>query len=511
MSAPSPAFLAWANRANLRRAVTVDCTVYRRSDGQPLNLGLTMSHPPRGTWDNQRNWQKCITKAPTVTHQAQQAFNGRSLAAFGNLELALDDRAKLGPLGDLDWPAALNDYRWSGGQVLMRVGGPDLAWADWGTALIGSLGRPSQEALKASLPVLGRAAALQTIKVPPDTYAEAEGVPSSTVDKVKPLCMGPCNNLTPVLVSESPYTYQVHAYGPIQAISQVRVDGLAVSPASLDLAGGKFTLAAKPSGQVTCDVQGWVYEGVYLQSAPQMIEALLRRFGQADETCLDAAAFAAQHAALPAPLAVYMTSAVDIRSDLDGLCLGLPLIWMDDRLGVYTLRGFGPPSGQPVLEVYDGTAGDPPHGSVRCWNVKREPAPRWWSKCTVHGDRNWTRDASPPASLSADRQAWLKEEYRSRVATGDAPSGNPQVSEGEYKTYLASLADCLAQAQREILCNGVERDLVSFDSLYAALVLEPGDLVRVVSKVGGLRAGWLGLVVERKLDLPGRATVKLWG
>ncbi|MBI5523371.1 MAG: hypothetical protein HY910_12140 [Desulfarculus sp.] len=508
----SPAFLEWANRSDLPRALAVTVTITRRGDGQPLTLYLTDSAAPKGTWDNQHNWVRCIHRPPFISHQMQQAFNGRSLASFGDLELALDDRAKLGPDGGLSWDEALNDYRWAGGAILSQVGGPDLAWPDWEPAQRGILGRLTQERGLAKVPVYGKAAGLQTIKIPPDTYSEAEGVPSATVGKVKPCCIGPCNNITPVLISEAgPWVYQVHAHGPIQTITEVRVADVATASATINLANGTISFAAKPSGQVTCDVRGWARGGVYLQSAAQIMEAILRQWGGATDADIDAAAFAAMHAAVPAPLALYLTSASDIRTVLDNCCLGLPLVWLDDALGRYTLRQFAAPSGQPVLELYDRTVGDPTWGAAICWNARSQPAPRWWSKCTVHGDRNWTVNNNPAASLGADRQAWLKEDYRSREALGTAPTLNGQVTEGEYKTFMAYLADCQAQALREIGLHGVERNLVTLDCLYAALTLGLGDVVRVWSKVGGMSGGWSGMVVERKATLPGQASVKLWG
>lgn len=505
---PTPAFLEWANRSDLARALAVTATLTRRDDGSPLPLRITDSSPRQSTWDGQHNWVRCISQPLSLTHQMQQAFNGRSLAAFGDLELALDDRAKLGPAGDLDWDVLQSDYRWSGGGIISQVGGPDLPWADWATACQGTLGRVSMERGLIKAPVLGKAAALQTIKIPPDTYTAADGVPSATVGKVKPCCIGPAMNVSPVALSDT--VFQVHAYGPIQAITEVRVGDVAVS-FTPDLANGKFTLGAKPNGQVTCDVLGWVRGGVYLYSAAHIIEALLRQWGGATDTDIDSAAFAAMHAAVPAPLALYLTSSGDIRSELDNICLGLPLVWMDDNQGLYTLRQFATPSGQPVLELFDRTAGDPTWGSAVCWNVRSDPAPRWWSKCTVYGDRNWTKNGNPPASLGTSRQEWLREEYRSRVATGSAPVQNSQVTEGEFRTYISNLIDCQAQADREIGLNGVERNLVTLDSLYAALVLNLGDVVRVWSKVGGMKNGWLGMVVERKLTLPGQASLKLWG
>ena len=505
------AFREWANRSDVARAVVFFCTLTRRSDGAQMMLPLSDSAPVRGTWDNLRNFEQCISSEPTITHQAQQTVNGRSLAAFGNLQLRLDSRSKLGPAGDLNWYQALNRYRWSGGEIVGLVGGPDLPWADWAVALRGHMGRVSHDETSAQVPILGAAAALATIKVPPDTYEVADAVPEATVGKVKPIALGPCNNVTPVLVSESPYTYQVHAYGPIQAISQVRVADVAVSPASLDLTNGKFTLGSKPEGSVTCDLQGWVRGGLYLDSAPRQMEALLRQFTGVVDAGLDLTAWAAGQAAAPAAITAYLTQALDIRTALDNLSLGLPLWWVDDALGRYALRVFAAPAGEPVLAVHDGSVGNPPYGAAWCWGVKVEPAPRWWSRCTVSGDRNWTRNTRPADSLSEDRKAWLREEYRARSASGDAPAGNPQVSEGDYKTGIASLEDCQAQAAREIAMHGVERNLVSFQSLYAALTLQLGDVVRVVSQVGEMDAGWLGVVVEKEPALPGLCRVRLWG
>jgi hypothetical protein len=210
-------------------------------------------------------------------------------------------------------------------------------------------------------------------------------------------------------------------------------------------------------------------------------------------------------------VAAYLTQASDIRAALDNLCLGLPLWWLDDALGRYALRIFQEPAGEPVLEVHDGTAGSPPHGSAYGWDVRVEPAARWWSRCTVHGDRNWSKNTRPADSLSEDRKTWLREEYRSRSAEGDAPASNPLVSEGEYKTGIASLADCQAQAAREIAMHGVERNLVSFQSLYAALTLQMGDVVKVVSATNDMNEGWLGVVVEKEPALPGLCRIKLWG
>ncbi|MFH1033602.1 MAG: hypothetical protein V1806_03770 [Pseudomonadota bacterium] len=507
---PALTALEWANRDNQARAFCATLTLPRLSDGEPLDLRLTDSNSKlSGTWDDQYNWNSCISSPATITHQMQQLFNGRSLAAFGDLELALDDNARLGPRGDITWRQAQNDYLWSGGSFLGQVGGPNLAWPSWITSHRGTLGGASMELGRIKVQLLGKAAALETIKIPPDTYTAADGVLPATVGKVKPCCIGPCNNITPVQLSDT--VFQAHAYGPMQAFPEIRVADVAVSPASTDPANGKFTLASKPSGTVTCDALGWVRGGVYVYSAAQIIEAILRQWAGATDADLDASAFAAMHAAVPDPLNIYMTSAGDIRSELDSICLGLPLIWMDDRLGRYTLRPFAAPSGQPVLELFDRSAGDPIWGSATCWNVRSAPAPYWWSKCTVHGDRNWSKNGNPLATLPSDRQEWLREEYRARVATGSAPVGNAQVREGDYRTYISALNGCQTHATREIGLHGVPRRVVTLDSLYAALTLDLGDVVRLWSRVGGMDTGWLGMVVERKASLPGQASLRLWG
>ncbi|MFZ5586147.1 MAG: hypothetical protein ACOZHQ_09480 [Thermodesulfobacteriota bacterium] len=504
----SAAFLEWANTTGLRRAVAIEITLARLSDGQELTIGLTDSAPRRGTWGD-RNWERCILKPPRVEIRAQELAAGSSLVNYGDLEIAMDSASRLGPDGDLTWRDLKRDYRWVGGAVMARVGGPDLAWADWAVIPLGWLGRPSFERGKAHLRLLGFAAGVAKKKAPGATYSESDGVPEATVGKVKPCCMGSCLNVTPVLIGEDPWVYQVHAYGPVQAIT-VRVGDLAASP-TIDLANGKFSFASKPSGQVTADVEGWVRGGVYLETAAQMIESVLLEWGGAVGGQIDSAAFAAAATAAPQVLGVYWTSALSVQQALDGLVQGLPLFWGDDAQGRYTLTPFGEPSGDPVLELYDGTAGDPPWGAAAAWSVRTDPSRRWYSKVTVYGDRNYTPNSRPDETLSADRQEWLKSDYRSREATGSAPADNPEVDEAEIKTAMADLDDCAAAAAREIAMHGVERQTVTCECLYAAMALKKGDVVRVWSEELADGAGWLGIVMSVEMNLPSQARVTLWG
>lgn len=517
MSDLTPEFLAWANQTNLRRAVTIEATITRVSDDEPLTLYLTTGAPRRGTWDGAHNWERCVLSPPQLQASAQELSAGASLHAFGTLELALDERAKLGPDGDLTWAILTRDYRWAGGPVVVRVGGPDLAWAYWGVALRGYLGRVSLERGKASVPLVATSAALATVNIPPDTYGDSDGVPAATLGQVKPCCIGPVNNLTPVLVSDGagsgPWVYQMHAYGPINAISEVRVADAAVSPSSTDLTNGKFTLASKPTGTVTCDAQGWKPSGVYLTTAAQIIEHLLRTWapGVGDDQ-IDTAAFAAAATAAPQVLAAYWTSTITIQQALDGLVLGLPLWWGDDAQGRYTLMPFGAPSGTPVLDIYDGTSPlMPPEGAAKAWGLKLAPNSKWYSKVKVKGDRNYTVNTNPAASLSEDRKTWLKEDYRSREATGSAPAGNPLVDEGEMATAMSDLDDCQDAADREIALHGVERDVLTCECLHAALALKKGDVARVFSDLKGMDSGRLFVVTGKTLDLPHRAGLTLWG
>ena len=506
MSSLTPEFLAWANQSDLRRVVAIEATIYRRSDGQPLTLYFSDAAPPRGTWDNINNFEVCVLSRPEVKYNAQEMTAGASLAGFGSMELGQDVNALLGPEGNLRWKDLHRDYRWGGGPVVCKGGGPDLPWIYWAVAQQGWMARPTLEREKLTVPLKSLSAALATRSVARDLYTAADGVPSATVGRSKPVAVGSAKNVTPVLVSEAPYTYQVHAYGPIQAIDQVRVGDAVVSPSSINLTTGKFTLSSQPDGAVTCDVQGWIRGGVYLQTAAQIIDAVLRQWGGAGDEEIDAAGFSTGATAAPQALAVFWSNALSVQNALDGVVLGLPIWWGDDPQGRYSLLEFGPPDGEPVLEVYDDTAKSiaPRYGAAVAWSVKRIPSAKWYSRVTVQGDRNWT-----PNATSAD--AWMQEEYRSRDASGDAPTDNLEVSEETIATCMTSLDDCQAAAEREIELHGVERVLVSFQCLYAALALRKGDLVRFYSDMAGMDDGFLGVVIAIELNLPYQATVTLWG
>jgi hypothetical protein len=94
----------------------------------------------------------------------------------------------------------------------------------------------------------------------------------NTVGQVVPLCYGLRYNITPVVLSASLLMYQVHE-GAIKRIIEVRDGGIPIQFAA-DLANGKFTLLSKPVGQITCDVEGALLEGVYVEGTGRIFRCI---------------------------------------------------------------------------------------------------------------------------------------------------------------------------------------------------------------------------------------------
>ena len=73
-----------------------------------------------------------------------------------------------------------------------------------------------------------------------------------TDNNPKPITLGICRNIEPVLVDPAFLVYQVHD-GAVESVV-VRDNGIEITPSNTDLQNGKFTLGSPAAGKITCDV-----------------------------------------------------------------------------------------------------------------------------------------------------------------------------------------------------------------------------------------------------------------
>ncbi len=154
-------------------------------------------------------------------------------AAFTTIKLANDGRFD-----------HLLHKSWEGGNVTVYLG-PE----NYGDGWFVPFARFTNEGLSANSEVIefSLTTKIANLDIPASTARSDTGLEI-------PIVLGVVKNLEPVLVDPQTLTYQVSAE-PVTDIV-VRDNGVVIG-ATVDLAGGKFTLDASPIGEITADVTDW--------------------------------------------------------------------------------------------------------------------------------------------------------------------------------------------------------------------------------------------------------------
>lgn len=201
-----------------------------------------------------------ILSLPEFDRDLTAAFVGTSRVAVGEFELFLDDELL----------ALLDTAVFGGRELRLFVGAPDWAKASFGPVLVGRIEQLDANSYDTvSVSFRDRAVIFEK------PLADTKIASGPNAGKPIPRCYGQCFNVPAVLIDHTIKKYQVHN-GPVYAITQVRENGVSI-PFTADTATGTFTLTNNASGRVTADVQGAVVDGVYLQTADQLIAELVRQ------------------------------------------------------------------------------------------------------------------------------------------------------------------------------------------------------------------------------------------
>lgn len=502
------AFEIWAARRSWRLIYTAELTVARKADGQELTIHLATQG---GQWDAAHNWRPYLVAPPRIRSRAQGVTGQSSLINYGSLGLALPRGRAVDSEGLISSDRLLADFTFEGRPVVIRAGGPGLAWADWWT-LNCVMGQPEWDNLAASIPINGRTAELADKQVPPNLYEEGGAIPEATVGKAKPVVLGYCRNIEPVLIDETSHLYQFHdpAQGPVQAVEAVRDKGLLKTGGyTLDLAQGTIALGAKPAGTLTLDVRGQVSTplGGYVQTPGGLVQELLRAFGGAASGEIDAAAFAAYDLVAPWTAGIYLTRQVTIKQAIDAILTGLLSIFGDRRDGRWSLRRLEDLDGEPDLVITE--------DMILKDSYRHRPdtnSPAW--RVTIEGRRNWTVIGNPADGVSEADRAWLGQQFQTRSASDEAiKSLYPKAKElGPHQTYLTETAHLEALAARWLALYSQERGEDSFTTKLRAMTLDMGDLVKVIRRRHGMDDGKLFRAIGQEEDHQSRRIKpELWG
>lgn len=428
---------------------------------------------------------------PRLSRKIQELWGGKSLATWGGLQLATSMAGAVN----------LATVALRGKTLRLLVTGPrkSVARADAAVVLTGVVGGRSGNVDEGvMIEVRDRKQAFNEAILPPNTYDAATmggGFPAENHGRSKPLCLGTCRNISPVLIDSGTYTYQIND-GAVQAISQVYDNGIAAAYTT-NLPAGTFTLTYLPAGVVTADAQGMKDGATFLSTTTQIIDYLARTYGAVSGGDIDISG-------LPGDVVgIYINAPVTLAEVVTMLLRGVLGWWGFDRADQLRVRLFEAPA-----------AGGQEFGETRqlsdlTWDEEPDII---WSVPLLYA-RNWTRTDSPAAAVALGMMAWLKSEgFESRVETAGIKTTYPTATASpRLGTYFDGKTPAETVAGRALTLFGTLRRRVRVTVPITATPLELGDSVTLVD-AGILTGNWriIGITERWDGEIP-LADLELWG
>jgi hypothetical protein len=451
---------------------------------------------------------------------------GSSVIGTGAIEINNGDHA-------LDW---LERCDWRGAKVWMAAS-ETAPFADFRLLEAGRPRRPAWSGGRLIV-TLREPAARFTRAALVDLYAGtndgSDGIEgdANTAGKAKPLALGWCPNVTPVLVNRSLGIWQVSngsvrsistrvRYAPVTDGGDVGADitdpalSMPADSAVTDLARGLFRLSFDAGDNaVTADVEGDDTGGVYVSDAAGIVRRIAERCYGVTAAELDLAAFTAVSAARPWECGIYLTDSVTGGEAFDRLMRCVNGWWTGDLLDRLTVGRMVAPAGVADLTISNAIASslervqssDDTRG-LPVWRVGIGYGPNW--TVMAEGDVAGT--------LSGDDVAWAVESERlvfDPAAMNVLNLLNYQDAPELTVSTLLRHRDDAAELGRELFgLHGVLRNHVQARVPMAAAPagIDLGRHAAVTWPYYGL-AGGVGMVVlGLSSDGDDMLTVRLWG
>ena len=227
-------FREWALDSQANRVYAVSLTPILKRNREISREVRLCTEPMLGhhdtVFDGEHEFVPCVTAIPDIHHAAQGVFAGSSLVSFGAVKITMNPELPIDPatawdawedgiiydlgwvvrpsaptgryyecivpgesgavepdwsfrLGEavidgecawvckqLTWDVLLDEWVFAGHPVVIKLGGPALAWEDWATVLTGYMGEPSYSDTECTIPVYSPAVKALQAEMPLRTY-----------------------------------------------------------------------------------------------------------------------------------------------------------------------------------------------------------------------------------------------------------------------------------------------------------------------------------------------------
>lgn len=329
------------------------------------------------------------------------------------------------------------------------------------------------------------------------------GGATSNADRILPVCLGECHNVSPLLIDPAQHEYQVHQ-GAIERLIEVRDNGvpLTVTPT---LSAGKFKLTAAPAGAVTASVQG---RTPYSNTVAGAVQALATSYGTPDQRLtsadLDAAQLAAFNAVHPQPVGVWLGDRGNVLQTCQELAASVGAQVVTSREGKLRIVKLALPGAGAPVQIHPK---DYVNGSLAIRERTSVVAGVKLGYC-----KNWTVQESLDTGIPAAHKDMFAQEYLTVSARDDdvAQAYKLYADIPQVDTLLLTEADAQAEAGRRLSLWKVQRTVYRVECFAHLLLLELGQAVTLFGDRYSLDSGKSGVVVGLQADwISGRVTVEV--
>lgn len=467
-------YAAWLAADNKERVVLVEAEAF--SAGSAVTRYMSNRGFVSTPGDSPANtaYDDIVIELPGIRSAMADVLRGRSLVSFGDLDIdnsgglrdswlldAWDGRSLRIFLGDASWPKA--DFR----QLFNGVA-EDIQARDNATLTLRL--RDRQRLLDVPM---------QT------TFVGGSG---SAVFQRIPIGYGEVKFAEPVLIDAATNTYQLHD-GQIQSIDAVYIDGAATAAYTADLANGKLSLAAAPTGRVTVDFKGSKTGGVYVSSTSAIVQRIVQERAGWSTSDIDAASASQFATDAPGVVGIYVTEDHrTVLNVLDELITGAGGYYTIDRDGKLVMGLFKAPAGTPAVTLVDD---DIEQGGIEL--LRREVPVK---SVRIGYARYFTLlDTTALTGLSASARQRMADEYLiARATTGSTNYLLAQHGDIQPSCYVNS-SDATSEATRQAALWGVLRRVFRVSGFMAAQRVRLGDVIGLDFSRYGLSGGVPAVVV----------------
>lgn len=441
------------------------------------------------------------------------------------------------------------DYGFDGRAVTIRTGSASSAYpAGWTTVLIGTIEAIEADSEKLILRLRNKQYRLD-VAVCSEVYGGTNSLPAGldgTDNDIKgqrrPRLFGPAQNITPPCVNTSRLIYEVGVCNGITAVYDrgVALTVGAVYTSQTDMettapaagyfrawpGGGYFRLGSTPSGQITADaVQGAADANRTTAKITEQIALAVGitsgEISSGDITLLDAAN--------PAVVGIWLQDETTALDAMDQVAASIGSGYGFDKTGVLRQWRLTPPSADDQNLWDDVTSFDAvvsidaltglPQVTIngqQVMSIERRPSrdnsiPAW--RYTVNYSKNFTPQPDVAGSVSAERRAWVEQEFRSEI-TEDATIKDKHLMADELvsDSLLISAIAAAAESARRLGMYSVRRDIIDITVPLETLTIEMMGNVRLTYDRFGCNDGKYFRLIGIRYELAAnRVVLTMWG